>query len=604
MAIDTQKRYNEQKAVQDEIEAKNKALEDAIKQAAMATPSRYAQNLKVTGTADQSYDIPTFSGSYWGADNKPHYVNVEFDADISNLKAGDVVDLFKVKQTNLTNGIPTTMGADLLSTTVSLPLMYNGVEYGKIYAKTSSDDHRYSYNQTWSFEQAESITYYAVIERDVPGIGTQHWTLSNIPQVTMNYVAMPSWFGTNQTTDIQIQYLTTDLNNQQVAATYHNYISKRANEVYDHSVADSIETHANGDIGTFWSRYFDMNAILNNSTVYNQWLSSQGKSADANIQDIYFINQRVTNSTGFAKVNGVDTIRSEYGIQPEIQVIDSNGHSLSGTDINATNGKVGAFDHGNSHFFAPEGLNVKQLQEYIKNNVPTSDLDTNGAYTYFSKQADDTYLAVTVVSKGALQTALKEKLKQDLRNASFEINADSDPDKAYSNTMNYLNGGALQGMPEWFITGLISFDYGDPTVVNHTTVEALDDNGNVKFTASNDSVPPKTMKQGQSGIKVHYIDGSTGYEMKAYNWSIGDVGTDLTVSPKGVLGYDLKTDGAKGIPSGAQTIETQTVVNYPADGTWKDVYVVYMPYSPGHAEVSYHYNEALLIALNQLPLKG
>ena len=174
-----------------------------------------------------------------------------------------------------------------------------------------------------------------------------------------------------------------------------------------------------------------------------------------------------------------------------------------------------------------------------------------------------------------------------------EIANDSNPDKAAQNTMDfYKNNDYLP--TGYYVSSAGDFEFVDPyakgTVTSHSY--SLDLNSPVQYdeTLTVPKGTPDDLKSGQSGIRVHYINGATGQDMRTISTSVGDPNTFTSIVPQLIKGYLLTADGAKGLPAGAEVFEKAGTTAYPSDGTWKNVYIVYSPYGPSQINTTIHYH--------------
>lgn len=550
--------------------------------------------------------------------NGENRLNLSFDADVSNLKKGNVLDIAHINVINKTTGQDTTLAGIIYPD--GLPLMVNGKEYGRLMCKIHSNHYGNSHwHPSQNFAIGDYYDIYAVITEDVPGVGNQHFEFKDLGNATINYVAQPVWWSGHDSLTFKMQAVEAGTNRQ--IGTETDIATKVSQGAENKLYSSGFEMHPEDDTyQAFWSRLFDRRELFHSQDDFDTWRNSNYKNG-THIQDYYWVNERITNSTGFANYADQLTIYDTNNIQPEIQVANSNGDFTDLVDVNSVSrgGNWRNQSNSKSNIYLADGLSLSELQakalDYAKQHpelmVDTKDQLVN-SLSFFSKQNDKTYLMTTIASKAAMQKVLSLMLTSETNRGDYKytwdqdlwnIQNDRDPAKAKQNTQWYLGLPSMGAMTQWYTWADIHFHYGDPTVDNKITVEQLDNNGNVLLKQESTSSPYQQMHAGQSGIKVHYIDGSTGQEMTKFNWSVGNVGDNLSVKPQGKLGYSLTTENAKGIPSGAQTIETDTDIKYPSEGTWKNVYVVYMPYSTGHTEAHYHYNTVITsTSLTSLPI--
>ncbi|MFK4887361.1 MucBP domain-containing protein, partial [Lactococcus petauri] len=215
------------------------------------------------------------------------------------------------------------------------------------------------------------------------------------------------------------------------------------------------------------------------------------------------------------------------------------------------------------------GLSLEQIKLQVVNGADA---------TYVSKQADGTYLCVQNVSESSLK--ISDAKLRDTTNSPL---TGQDPNGVA--TVAYYNK-ALDNRTTYAFSH-VKFNYVDPAIVNTVKSELLDsESGKVISSFEKDSDPQEVISEGQSTVKVHYVDEDgnlldsvlTSIDWPTSNESQG--GKQYTAESKAFGGYELNTN-ATSIPgvtlNGKDKIATdkKVTVDYPEARQVTNVYFVY-----------------------------
>lgn len=564
----TQKRYNQQKADQEAKDAAIKALQDAIDKGAKALPSAYASNVsmdlafkKHNGTQDNIIDL---------ASSK-----VSFDVDVSGLKAGN-----KIHIANISLSSPDAPDWDgnndlmYISLSGNPRVIINGVDYGCLEVSNAGNGQnggdQGSRDGRRDTTDRASHEMFFVLQKDYQGIGKQYVEVK-LSNGSVNFEVGPSSFDNKPL--IHVAMKVTDHSGKVINQDNLTLTKPSGQEPADgrHNGLDMNTGNQSTGFtpGIYWSQALGGDSVLNiNSKLNNQnsYIIATKISSSAS-----FLGFAGKNPSGHVDLSWV-TFGSDGNSRPMNRAVDAS---------NLDNNKV---------FIQVEkdGLSEEQLE---------NEIDKSKTYGLASKQADGSYEIVTNIAKSWMQERVKKALGTSdsilTKYGAWQIERDSDPQKALQNTLNfykqndYLPTGITIWSPELY--------YVDPNSQGTTTVSVHSIGLSAPYSFSDtESIAkptPSALIYGQSGIRVHYIDGTTGKDLRQISNSIGDPNKTTSVIPEEIAGYNLTAEGAKGIPTGAKTVESTTQVSYPKDGTWKDVYIVYMPYLPtGKTTAHYHYD--------------
>lgn len=574
-AIATQKRYNQQVADQKARDAAIKAMQDAISKGAEKIPSAYASNVKARFSLAKSSAL--MNEQIVLSNNGP----LSFDIDVSGLKRGDKIHIadFKVESNSTYfNGHNDFMFMD------NMRLVINGVDYGAIrlgnWGNGNNGGDQFP-DKLYKTNQRDTYELYAVMEKDYQGIGKQHVEVTNHGTLnSINFEVGPLAFqGVNQLngTIKLVEHDGKIVDSHSFTLTRPTGQSNDGAPISPSSVDNYNNVWTGNAAGSFGP------AITWNNAGAPYTGSVLNMNTKLNAPDSYVMASHVSTTAQTIRTRKIGET-FDNSVDLHCYVIGSDGNY-----------------HGEDRIYTANMTQNLIHTTVVNDNQSESQLlaqlDRSKAYGIMSYQADGSVITVYNIPKSWYQPRVKAIMGDKDRLLStfnaWNIATDPNPDKALQNTMSYYanNNWAPTGITVWEtgVTYLNQLSHGTSTQSWHS-VGAPAQNS-YSGTKSIEKPVPSALIYGQSGIHVHYIDGSTGKDLRQISNSIGDPNKTTPVTPELIPGYNLTTDGAKGIPSGAQTIESNTQVAYPRDGTWKDVYIVYMPYLPsGTTKVHYHYD--------------
>lgn len=542
-------------------------MQDAIDKGAKALPSAYASNVSIdlafkqhSGYQDSAIDLTSSK--------------LAFDVDVSGLKAGNKVHIADISLTS--DDAPEWAGNNDLMYLVlgNSPHVYiNGVDYGYLTISNGGNGQNGGDQGTkdGKRETADRSVHelFFVLQKDYQGIGKQHVEVK-LRNGSVNYEVGPLNF--NNKSSINITMKVTDHSGKTIV---------QDNLILNKPVGQGNVAGRQNDIDQYTgngTNGFTPALYWNQALSGNQVLTVNDKLND---QDSYIMASRISST---AKLLGFEKEPSER-IDLSWVVFNSNGQSLP------MNRAVETSNLGKNK------IPLQVMQKGLTEQQLLSQLNRSKTYALASEQSDGSYVVITNIAKAWMQERVKSALGSAesimTKYGAWEIEKDNNPQKALQNTLDFYKSN------DYLPTGISIWHsplfYTDPNSQGTSTIQAhsIGSTGQYSYnmTRSIAKPVPSALISGQSGIKVHYIDGSTGKDLRQISNSIGDPNKTTSVTPELIPGYNLTTEGAKGIPSGAQTIESNTQVAYPRDGTWKDVYIVYMPYLPsGTTKARFHYD--------------
>lgn len=223
-------------------------------------------------------------------------------------------------------------------------------------------------------------------------------------------------------------------------------------------------------------------------------------------------------------------------------------------------------------------LPLKNLADGLSLQEMKSQVNSGEDATYVSRQEDGSYITLQNISENTLLIS-----EENLRDTTDAPTTFTDPkgDATVEYYSKALNNRATQA------TAWVNFEYVDPTVVNTVTSDLLNpDSGEVMNTSTKDSLPQDVSVEGQSTVKVHYVD-EDGIPLDTvdinHGWPTSDTshsGEQFTSSSKDFEGYTLNTN-ITALPnvelSGNDFIATKNAntVDYPKAGNVTNIYYVY-----------------------------
>ena len=555
----------------------------AIEEGAKKLPAAYASNVKMSYQLNKDGNIPMTE-----AVGSTGNLELSFDIDVSGLKAGDKVHILNLVVNSESDAW--NKNCDFMLFDGGKPVTLNGETVG--YLHTSN----WGFNQNGGDQDSNEITdqnhrdiheMYFVLTKDVKGVGKQHFNLisADNSNSSINFQVGPGVFNGLQTLHATINAVDHDGN---VIDSKHLTFTRPTQKdpvSYDNSFVVANDVNAAGN-GSDYSTSFEAHSILfSKNELANQ------QNINSNIITSYRPNSYQFAGSISADANCLDNIATGGGVQVDtmIPLFDSNGHLVA----NATT-------------LGPQNKNENKVplirvEDELSENELAKRLDPNKSECLVSKISPNKInVAYNITADWYKQRIKQYANKASLMNLynSWQLDMDSNTDQAINNTLHFIEQNDYRPLATTLWTPVIG-PYLDVTEEHtiHGDFHTVNAPNGYDGSAQADSVSPVivSLKQGQSGIKVHYIDGSTGKDLKVIDTAINDAGKITTIKPQNnILGYQLSTENAKGIPNGVQTIETDTDIQYPTEGTWKDVYIVYMPYSTGHTEAHYHYNTIIV----------
>ncbi|WP_162257660.1 hypothetical protein, partial [Ligilactobacillus equi] len=508
---------------------------------------------------------------------------VSFSVDASKVKRGSSVAIFQEKTETNSNGWNKDNGSDL-------------IQGASVYDSTNK---LIGVIKKTPYSDSNIRTYYVVVENEpsqTNTVGLQNFVISKTGG-SINYDMPASFFngltnglkGTityNQMDGKEIAKLNVNIpqanfkRTQVLPATYIQNASesesnfhRSANGAGAYVALSGMYHHVTGsmaDADTDVESYAPTYKEATNSQSNYQFVQDLSVSTDG-------INP-VLPSSNFSNVGD----KGQLGIRVRWNPVSADNHTMSET-IEARDTEAHLYAQADAHdwlsvpFLRVEnGKNAEELQK-ILNETPTK---TQGLISY----TDDSMthaIMVYNVTKDFLQKATYTGVSNTLKKSFYLASLSPEERKqAEANTLAfYSKGSAIDGLSRvdfWGALLLFTYPEKEYTIKNHAYT--LNTSGDYKVDVSENytNVPIVHLAQGQSGVIVHYIDGTTGKDMQVTDYSIGNPGQAQAIKPSEKLGWNITTDGAK-YPSGVKTVESDTNVNYPSEGTWADYYIVYMP---------------------------
>lgn len=515
-------------------------------------------------------------------------LRLEYDIDISGLKVGDKVWIGDLVTDSASQEWDE--NNDFMWFASGIPVVINGDTYGYLQlgnwglGENGGDQET---NMSHDNTHRDHHELYFVMLKDYKGIGKQHIVMdrNNGANSTLNFDIGPQVFGNRNELNATITLYDHDGNNIKSS----NVKFTRPNgQSPVHWGADWVFNNKDdaGNYGDYYSTSFGWSTVM---------ISEEDKPHLDNPSSWHIWTPNNYAITGNISADG-DHLPIDYsgGVQVDvaITVFDSNGlPRLSGKVFTA-----------NQHIHQ---IPVEQTKNGLSQEQLGKMLDQNKTYCLVSKQSNGSinmaYNVTADWTKQWIKPIIDDSNKLLKLYMSWDIANDPNPQKALENTINFYKSHDYRPTGLSFWTKPVG-EYLDTTVSHkiHGDFKPYNAPSGHNSGYSNDSQSPvtTTLINGQSGIKVHYINGATGENLRHITTSINDPGKTAILSKQNTfLGYELSTNGATKIPTGADVVNNKDSITYPADGTWKDVYLVYMPYSTGHAEARYHYNTVIVSTL-------
>lgn len=197
----------------------------------------------------------------------------------------------------------------------------------------------------------------------------------------------------------------------------------------------------------------------------------------------------------------------------------------------------------------------------------------------YSRQADGSYLYLIKIPSSDFVLSDAE-LKAALLDRSWQIAADSDPQKALQVTLDRFH----EGVQLWNVFTFANFS--DPSVRTVVTNTRLWNNflssQNTNQASSYITRPIKSGVQGQSTVKLHVVNSENGAELQQVrsftDWP--NQNKHVFLSIPSITGYELVSNSQSVLSAlhlSGTAISSAQQVDYPAENTVADYYIVMQP---------------------------
>ena len=261
-----------------------------------------------------------------------------------------------------------------------------------------------------------------------------------------------------------------------------------------------------------------------------------------------------------------------YGITGLMSMgVDSNGRYVDSWDATAGHGYYNP-DALLSSVVGPVGLSLQQMRSRI-------DLSKN--IIMISQQKDGSLLYVANFTPSFFSTNPNASELSRTINGYKQLNADSNPDKAYNNSLHAMNDIFHNRLTQLDIWQPISI--ADPTVSDTLIVDTLDpDTGAIIGTNKSGFTPNTYVSKGQSTVKLHVIssvNGSDLQQVKSFT-DLPDQNKHAQLDIPTIAGYQLAADPQNVLSKfhlNGEVITANSSVDYPAENTIADYYIVLAP---------------------------
>ncbi|WP_035191092.1 hypothetical protein, partial [Ligilactobacillus equi] len=580
--------------LQAQVDAQKEAeyMESALKNAYDGKFSTTAKNVKLVLKYPNNTLTSTMNNGSVAYSNG---LELSFDIGSEGLKKGDTIKVFTAKFSgndqywNNQNSFKFPSGSEVYDE--------DGNKVGDIRLtneRTGDDGYEQGSNtplteKDYTNDANSSHNFFIQLTKDISRVGKQHLVVN----IKSGYDVLEFIGATPYTSmgldEIHSTLTFTDPDGHKLADDIHINLTRPTEA---HEIVGQHPDYVGSVVRPTWTNFYPsllgINGTLYASNDDNAPSDKIGKNANEVAKSVhpvenYAFTSHIENKDGSPLfMSSLDDLsKGKYSITSPVgvadlfvQVVDAN-NNLTGAVIKVNTGN----NDTNTNI---EAKNVIHAEDNLSEQQLSQRLDKNKFMLIYSIQDDNSYnlaynLPSDLVKQWIDKFATPELFKKLM--VSWDLGYYGDPDKVIENTINYVKNShyvpvSISGTTGWNF-------YNNPNKVNTLTstinqVSVNDNRSPIKSSLEIKSVPSQELQSGQSGIILHYIDGLTGHEMKTNDTSIGDVGSNQRIEPNELFGYELTTEGAK-YPSGVKTIETDTTVKYPADGTWADYYVVYMP---------------------------
>lgn len=197
----------------------------------------------------------------------------------------------------------------------------------------------------------------------------------------------------------------------------------------------------------------------------------------------------------------------------------------------------------------------------------------------YSRQSDGSYLYLIKIPSSDFVVSDAES-KSALLDRSWQIAADSDPQKALQVTLDRFH----DGVQLWNVFTITNFlDPSISTVLTNTRLwnnfmSSQNTNQSIYYTTT----PIKSGVQGQSTVKLHVVNSENGAELQQVrsftDWPNQNKHASLTIPS--ITGYELVSNPQailSALHLSGTAISSSVQVDYPAENTVADYYVVLQP---------------------------
>ena len=616
-AAAVQSLYNSQVAYSDSIAHSQAVINDAIKNAYSAAPAAYAANVQYdyeVGPHEWNHNVPgattnTYRGGFFV--NQQH---IKFDVNSSALKTGNKIHLFDwtFKSDNPDwNGLNDFMMPSP-GEGAHFSVYYNGQNIGYIEASyTGQNQNGGDQDTKWNPGVRNGNNpghptheVYMVVTHDVNAIGNVHFDFSTgngeggLTAIFNNEVG-PGIFK-NPNTDFHFTLEATDHDGKVINSKSFTLTPVPQNSNYNWMEANHFSSDYNANFAKMLISdrgITDAYTSFNTTTgkIQNQSNYEVGGTRSISVP-AYFdgtVNLASSQRPGFRVGYDISADNTKWkngmiALDLGFELFDADGRPLDGfRTVNASN-----------TVYLPRrtvenGLTVDQLKTKIDPNVSEAIFSFDPAHNSFAYVVNLTKSYIQSITKPVLSDS-----KQLLTKApawAYYVK--------YGNNQDAINAGLKQTTDFYAKNDYLPVHIGvwpdglsplDPTV-NFTYNShdwSLNDPGSIwhdDYTGKVVHTPPVTLVKGQSGIKVHYVT-TDGTNLRPVETAIADANTSAQFKVTDVPGYTLDDTGFKA-PNGGMTFEKSGDITYPAEGQWKDVYVVYHSFLPSgkQAPVHYHY---------------
>lgn len=197
----------------------------------------------------------------------------------------------------------------------------------------------------------------------------------------------------------------------------------------------------------------------------------------------------------------------------------------------------------------------------------------------YSRQSDGSYLYLIKIPSSDFVVSDAE-LKAALLDRSWQIAADSDPQKALQVTLDHFH----DGVQLWNVFTFANFS--DPSVstvvINTRLWNNFMNSQNTNQSAYYTTTPIKSGVQGQSTVKLHVANSENGAELQQVrsftDWPNQNKHASLSIPS--ITGYELVSNPQSVLSAlhlSGTAISSSVQVDYPAENTVADYYVVLQP---------------------------